>query len=112
MSLDRTLVLHVVDIHTYFQNAVVLRIKRPDNKWYGFVEAWASVYVVYLNIIRLDQDSSFRSNFFRDLATSHGIKLRLSGIESHNSIGIGDRYHEPLRRVYRIVRDRYPTLEP
>ena len=33
-----------------------------------------------------------------------GVKLRLSGVESHNSLGVGERYHHFLRRVIRKVR--------
>ena len=41
-----------------------------------------------------------------------GIELRLSGVEAHNSLGIGERYHEPLRRIYLKVKHDHPNLAP
>jgi hypothetical protein len=41
-----------------------------------------------------------------------GISLRISGIESHNSLGIGERLHGPLRRIYRKVTMTHPDIQP
>lgn len=35
-----------------------------------------------------------------------------SGIELHSSIGVGEKYHGPLRRVFLKVSDEHPTLDP
>lgn len=35
----------------------------------------------------------------------------MSGVESHNSIGDGERYHDPLRRIYQKIRFSEPGLE-
>lgn len=112
MWLEGNPVLHVIDTHTHFQNATVLRSKRSEDIWAAFVECWASLYVGYPRVIRLDQEASFRATVFDDLATANGIELRFSGTESHNSIGPGERYHGPLRRIFRILRNRYARIEP
>jgi hypothetical protein len=39
-----------------------------------------------------------------------GVRLELSPIESHNSLTVGERYHESLRRIYRKVRHDFPTI--
>jgi hypothetical protein len=39
-----------------------------------------------------------------------GVKLELSPIESHNSLSVGERYHDPLRRICRKVRHDFPTI--
>lgn len=112
MWLEGNPVLHVVDTHTHFQNATVLRSKRTEDIWAAFVECWASIYVGYPRVIRLDQEASFRASVFDDLATANGVELRFSGTESHNSIGPGERYHAPLRRVFKILREHHPRIEP
>lgn len=48
----------------------------------------------------------------KDIAEAHGIHLQFSGVEAQNAIGEGERYHIPLRRVFRISLDRYPSLDP
>ena len=39
-----------------------------------------------------------------------GVKLELSPTESHNSLTVGQRYHDPLRRIYRKGRHKFPTI--
>lgn len=80
--------------------------------WDAFLEAWVTVYVGMLNRIRADHGSVFTSKFRDDVTAMHGVDLQLPGIESHNSIGIGERYHAPLRRVFRVIRSQYPRLDP
>jgi hypothetical protein len=46
-----------------------------------------------------------------DLTDMAGITLRISGIEAHNSLGIGERLHGPLRRIYRKVKMTNPDIE-
>ncbi len=31
--------------------------------------------------------------------------------ESHNSMGAGERYHSPLRRIYKKLKIEYPNLD-
>jgi hypothetical protein len=44
---------------------------------------------------------------FTDLSK---IKLVQSGVEAHNYLGVGERYHNPLRRVYHKVRKDFPSM--
>jgi hypothetical protein len=44
------------------------------------------------------------------LTESRGIILRISGVEAHNSLGIGERYHGPLRRVYQKIEHELPHV--
>ncbi len=41
---------------------------------------------------------------FGDLTALHDINLEESGIQSHNSIGIGDRYLNPLHDTFRKLK--------
>lgn len=40
-----------------------------------------------------------------------GNNLQLSGVESHNSIGSEERYHDPLRRVFNKITSESPKLD-
>lgn len=94
--------LHVVDMHTNFSAAVFLQEKSTASIWNAFILCWATAYIGYPDKMRLDQDSVFTSEQFRTLAVSAGIELQYSGVESHNALGAGERYHAPLRRIYNI----------
>lgn len=37
--------------------------------------------------------------------------LKISGVESHNSLGIVERYHDPLRRIYNTLRHVSPKID-
>lgn len=96
MWLEGNPILHVVDTHTGFQNATILKGKLVYDIWYAFIECLASSYIGYPSIIRLDQEAGFAAESLKDLASAHGIVLQFSGAQSHNSIGSGERYHAPL----------------
>lgn len=74
------------------------------------MDCWASVYSGFPDAIRLDRETAFVSDEFRQNAKDTGINLQLSGIEAHNSIGKGERYHYPLRRIYETVEKEHPRL--
>ena len=40
-----------------------------------------------------------------------GIELTLSGVEEHNALGEGERYHSCLRQVYEMVKADFRTIE-
>lgn len=84
MWLEVNPVLHIVDTQTPFHNATVLHSKRAEHIWSAFVECWASLYVEYPRVIRLEQKISFSSSVFDDLATANGIELQFSSTEPLN----------------------------
>lgn len=118
MFLEGKAVLHIVDTATRFSAATFLDAhgvtygQSVNGIWLAFVMTWCLVYTGYPNRLRTDQGSAFTSDRWRQLADTNGVKLRLSGIEAHSSLGIGERYHEPLRRIYRKIRYTHPTVSP
>ena len=54
---------------------------------------WVVPYIGHTLEIHADQGPQFRSRRFHSYTSMAGIKLRLSGVESHNSFGVGERYH-------------------
>lgn len=63
-------------------------------------------------MIRLNKKAGSTAKRFRDLATAYGISSQFSGAQSHNALGVGEKYHELLRQVFRILRQRHPAIEP
>lgn len=82
--------------------AVTIPSKRAVDVWFDFVEGWAEIYVVYPDVISLEQESTFRSEYIRSVTEEMGIELQLFGVESHNSRGTGEGHHAPLRMILKI----------
>lgn len=112
MWLNGNPLLHIVDTQTRFQNAILFKREYAKDVWDEFVEGWQSVYIGYSNRIRTDRGSISTSKFWRGVTTLHGTDVQLSGVEIHNSIGVGERYHEPLRQVFDKVLTDHPTTDP
>jgi hypothetical protein len=68
------------------------------------------VYTGYPRKTRTDAGTIFTSDTRKHLHESNGIFLQVSGVESLNSIGLGERIHSPLRRVYNKILMDYPHL--
>ena len=80
--------------------------------WHSFLACWSTAYVGHPDIIRVDQESAFTSQEFEKLAHRNGIHIQLSGVQSHNAIGPGERYHQPLRRIFNRINEDVPTIDP
>jgi hypothetical protein len=50
------------------------------------------------------------SKEFREYASTFDIRTKAVPVEAHNSIGIVERYHGPIRRIYQIVRTELPSI--
>ena len=100
MFLNQRPVLHVVDRDTKFNSARFLQNETAETAWNTFREMWVSMYVGYPDIISADQGPQFRSKYWRSVTKLAGIVLKLSGVESHNAINVGETYHEFLRRIF------------
>ena len=110
MFIDRNAILHVLDTATRFSSATFLDSNGSEygqtayGVWLAFLECWCTLYTGYPNRLRTDYGSIFTSPKWKELTNENGIQLRISGIEAHNSLGIGERLHDPLRRIYRKIR--------
>ena len=61
--------------------------------------------------IRVDQGTAFGEGFI-SLAKASDVKVVRTGIESHSSVGIGKRYHAPLRSTFRKLKLEYANVSP
>lgn len=112
MYLDGRSLMHVVDRDTLYSAASFCRGETTEDLWRQFLMTWAHPYVGHPQVMHTDQAPQFKSPAWRALTETAGTTLVLSGIESHNALGAGERYHCFLRLVYRKVRLAHPGLSP
>ena len=110
MTLSGKPVLHMVDRDTKFSVAEFLQGESAKEAWNVYMSAWATTYIGFSDEIHADQGPQFRSREFQTYAADADIKLTLSGVESHNSLGVGERYHDYLRKIYKKTRDEHPNI--
>eukprot|EP00170_Pyropia_yezoensis_P002751 contig_11549_g2756 len=111
MYLDGKPPLHMVDKDTLFTAAEFLFSGEPtEDVWRAYVRCWVTPYVGYSDSMNTDQGPQLASDEWKALQQSAGIKRLESGIESHNSLGVGERHHSFLRRIYWRGRASHPVL--
>ena len=64
---------------------------------------WIDTYLGLPDQITADARKNFTSKEFSQLAATVGTKVKIVPVEAHNSIGIVERYHNPVRRAYQII---------
>jgi hypothetical protein len=102
--------LSYIDAGTRFQAATFLVGEDFASVWYGFVKCWSRLFLGDPEKIVADQGSVFNADEFQQMCVEHGISFQSTGTESHKSHGAGERYHHPLRQVYRKLRSEYATV--
>ena len=114
MFIDSEVVLHVVDTATRFSAATFLKEygQSVEGIWLAFIEAWCTIYTGYPNRLRTDAGSVFTSPRWKYLTDMSRIELRVSAVEAHNSLGIGERLHAPLRHIYRKIKSDFAQISP
>jgi len=111
MWIEGKAALHVVDKDTCLGAAAFLNEgQTTDAVWEAFQRIWVTPYIGYPAEMHVDQGSNLTSARWSALAEAAGIKMRASGIESHNSLGAGERYHAVLRDLYQRVRASHPNI--
>jgi len=72
---------------------------------------WIDMYLGLPDIITSDAGKNFVSREFKEYATVIGIRTKTVLVESHNSIGMVERYHAPIRRAYQIIVTELPGID-
>ncbi len=109
MYLDGCPDLHIFDESTRFSAARFLPKVSTDYMWDAILMCWSTVYTGLPNNIIVHEGSQFRK-FFAELAAIHGAEIGKSGVQSHHSLGIGGRYHKPVRDTYRKLKLNHPLM--
>lgn len=105
-------VLHIIDTQMRFQNAILLKGQSACHVWDAFIEAWSTVYIGYPNTLRVDHRSIFTSQQWNSWSLLAGMDFAISDIDSDNSDVMIERYHDPLRRIFRFMQAEHPHLDP
>ena len=103
--------LHVVDLETNFNDAMFLKNHTVEGVWDSFVTCCEALYIRFSMKMRLNQGSAFNSVRWKHRDDGVRTVVQTSGVESHNSIGSGERYHAQLRRVFNKIILEDPKIE-
>lgn len=103
-------ILHVVDEATRFQAGKWLQNISAKHTWDMLKLCWIDTYLGPPDLVTSDAGKNLVSKEFKEYAGTMGIRTKAVPVEAHNSIGIVERYHGPLRRVYQIIRTELPDL--
>ena len=60
--------------------------------------------------LAFDEGTQHR-DIFGELSTIYDTDVHKSGTESHNSLGISERYHEPLCKTFLKLFEDHPSLK-
>lgn len=111
MYIDSSPVLHIVDEGTRFAVARFLPDMSTKTVWDTLLSCWASIYTGLPNRILVDQGTNLgKSEPFFSLAARANVEVQSTGTEAHSSLGIGERYHEPVRTTFRKLLLQYPMV--
>ena len=108
--LDGRPVPHIVDGATRFSAARFLPKMNKESLWVAIIMCWTSLRTGLPYSILVDEGSQFRK-ILAKLGALHDVNIEKSGIESHNSLRIGESYHKPLRDTYRKLKLDYPSMQ-
>lgn len=97
--LNDKVVLHVFDFSIGF-NATFLVGRSANNVWIAHSKRRSIVYVSHLNRFCTDSGCEISSTSCHEHTTEHDIGLKFAGAKLHNFLGLGERYHNPSRRIY------------
>nr|AHF58602.1 polyprotein [Chondrus crispus] len=100
--------LHVVDHDTHYSAARFLRGESTKDVWETFLHCWVTMYVGLPDILKADSGSVFTSKRWNEYAENAGVVVEISPVENSNALGAGERYHDPLRRIYLKVKHDHP----
>ena len=110
MFIDGAPVLHIIDEGTKFSAARFLPNQQTGTIWKTILECWAVIYTGLPHRILTDQGSNF-GDAFVEIGRAHNVEVQRTGVEAHSSLGLGERYHGPLRNTYRKLRISYPNAD-
>ncbi len=105
MYLDGKPILQVVDSTTAFEAVRFLKDMSARTAWDTLRACWIDTYLGPLDMVVHNARKNFASMEFKQLANSMAIEIKEVLVEAHNSVGLVERYHAPLRRSYEIIQD-------
>lgn len=107
---DGRSLLYAVEKDSLYSATSFCRGQSHEDLWQRFLTLWVHAYASHPQVMHTDQAPPFQSAAWEALTDSASTELVHSGIESHNALGVGERYHSFLRPIYRKVWLAHPTL--
>jgi hypothetical protein len=77
----------------------------------SLLQYWVCRYVGAPDSIRTEYGSQFVAAEFQTLAAEMNISCSPVPVESAHSMGIGERYHGPVRRIFERLRIAHPSVD-
>lgn len=111
MYSENTTLVYIVDKDTKSSAAANLVKESADETWNTFMCIWVCVYLGFPDVIATDQGPHLRSQRWKRLLFLAKTKLKHSGVQSHNDLGVGERYHGHFRAIYRKVQYEYQHVD-
>jgi len=74
------------------------------------MSVWVAKCAGYPNHIHVDAGAQLQSAEWKALLHAAGVHVYDAGVESHNSLGAGERYHAYLRDFYNRVSAGRPGI--
>jgi len=111
MYISGSPLLHVVDEGTRFQAGRWLQNISAKHTWDVLRMCWIDTYLGPPDLVAHDAGKNFISKEFKQYANTMGIRTKAVPVEAHNSIGMVERYHGPLRRAYQIIVVELPGID-
>jgi len=96
-------ILHVINEGTRYQAGRWLQNISALHTWDALKQYWIDTYLGPPDQIIADAGKQFTSKEFAQLANTMGTKVKIVPVEAHNSVGIVEHYHGPIRRAYLII---------
>lgn len=104
-------VLNIVEEATHFSGVTLLHDVFTVTIWKKILFCWAFIYIGPLNRMLVDRESAFAPLFRNNVAVSM-VDVDGTGIEAHSSLGLGERYHQPLHQTYRKIMAKHTNVDP
>lgn len=76
------------------------------------MECWTAIYTGNPTVLRSNRELGIPSALFQNIATTQGINIQLSPVESHNSTCIGAGHFVTPRKMYSALKNSHPQPTP
>ena len=103
-------VLHIIDRGTRYSVAKYMEVMSAEHAWDIIVEFWITVFTVFSAVIAADRQSCFRAKWFKNTCNTLGIHAKVTATENQNSLGLCERYHAPIRRIFNKLKIDFPSM--
>ena len=100
---------HLVVKETILSTAAFIELISTEKIWETLFTLWANVYKGIPDRLVFDEGSQFQ-NTFVEMCKLDYVDWKRPGVQNHNALGIGERYHTPLRNTNEKLISDYPAL--